>query len=196
MVGVQYFYIPHMRPSSLPRLVGVLALLAPGWAFAQHPTKPSAKPSATPKGVPVVTLTPAGGPLVDQLKREADSATAHGQLPLVDVGAPWCGPCQAFEKTLHDPVMVASLKGARLIHLDFDTWYHDLVNAGYLGSYDLPELFLLKPDGSLGDHFDKGHWQDHADSAHTKTVAEMMGPPLQFFLASVQAQARTASKTP
>ncbi|HXC25202.1 MAG TPA: thioredoxin family protein [Gemmatimonadaceae bacterium] len=69
-------------------------------------------------GVPVIEITPAGGPLTDQFKRQADSAAAHGQLVLVDVGAPWCGPCQAFQQTLSDPVMMQSLKGARLVHLD------------------------------------------------------------------------------
>jgi thiol-disulfide isomerase/thioredoxin len=151
-------------------------------ATAQSDTSTTVPVRHDKPGVPAVEITLAGGPLMDQLKRQADSAAVHGQLVLIDVGAPWCAPCQTFQHTLSDSVMVQSLKGVRLVHLDFDTWYDELVKHGYLGTYDLPELFLLTRDGGKGESFEKGRWLDYADSVHTQTTAQAFGPPLRAFL--------------
>jgi hypothetical protein len=132
----------------------------------------------------MIEITKAGGSLIQQLKRQADSAAAHGQVVLVDVGTVGCVRCIVFKKSLVDPIMVTSLKKARLIYVDFDVWSHELINNAYLDSYYLPEFFLLKADGKKGDAFDKGRWQDYADSAHVPDGAQMMGPPLEEFVAA------------
>lgn len=186
----------NTRFSLRPVTVGVAFVLAAGTATAQADTGSTTSLLADSiithggPGVPVIEVTLAGGPLRDQLKRQADSATAHGQLVLVDVGAPWCGPCRTFQQTLSDSVMIQSLKGVRLVHLNFDTWYDELVERGYLGSYDLPELFLLTRDGGKGASFEKGRWLDYADSVHAKTTAQAYGPPLRTFIQEARNQAK------
>lgn len=161
--------------------------LCPGVVQAQRAGKaPHAK-----HAVPVVVLSPTGGPLLTQLKREVDSATIHDRLVLVDVGAPWCKPCLQFEQTLSDSLMIAALASARLVHLDFDTWKSELIKNGYIASYDLPELFLLTSTGDRGASFAHAIWYDYADSLRNAGVpithdAEFMAPPMRAFLDSVK----------
>lgn len=133
-------------------------------------------------------LVPAGGALVAQLQAQAESAAMHEQLVLVVVGSPSCGPCLAFQHALAEPVMVPFLKSARVVHLDERTWARALTLGDYLDGEDLPQLFLLTPNGRRGATFDKGRWSDSVGNENVQTRARAYGPPLQTFVADAKRQ--------
>ena len=184
----------HWVSRVVPGALMLVVAMSPMCVSAQTPSNHA----EVVHSVPVIKLEPSGGDLRVQLKREVDSATAHGQTVLVDLGAPWCGQCQQFEHTFSDSVMVSALSSARLVHLDFDTWYSQLVAGGYVAAYDLPELFLLTPDGGKGASFDRAAtWDVYSDSLSQadsvknsggkhRRDAEFMAPPLQAFLESAR----------
>lgn len=156
-------------------------------AEAAHGTaaqRPRHGDSTVAPGVPVIEIVPAGGPLVDQLKRQADSAAAHGQIVLVVIGTPECGLCLAFQHTLSDPVMVQSLKAARVVHINYNIWSTEIAQQSLFtrGDGALPELFLLTRNGGEGESFDKTLWSAYGDSVHATTTAQAYGPPLRAFV--------------
>jgi hypothetical protein len=121
------------------------------------------------------------------LAREADSAARHGQLALVDLGRKDCEVCHVFHHTFTDRVMIEALKGARLIELDGDDWSSQAITDGFQFDGDLPLLFVVTPEGWEGAVFNHSGWADAKAKLGSKaTDAQVMGPPLQAFLAHVR----------
>lgn len=142
--------------------------------------------SAVP-GVTVTTVTPGTEPLHVLLAREADSAAAHGQLALVDMGTRSCEICQVFHRTLTDSVMIAALRGAWLIEADLDAWSFKATTDGFAFSGALPILFVATPEGREGAVFNHTAWDEQLKKLGAPAVdGRVLGPPLQAFLAHVR----------
>ena len=88
---------------------------------------PPATPSAAiPDSVTWIDLSSKQGELRGKLPQliaaEIAKAKASGQTPFVEIGATWCGPCQALEASLHTQEMMHAFAGAYVIHLDVSEW--------------------------------------------------------------------------
>jgi hypothetical protein len=143
--------------------------------------------SAHVSRVPVVTLVPGTEPLHVLLAREADSAAAHGQIALVDMGSKGCQICQIFHHALADSTMISALRGARLIEADYDDWSFQATTDGFQFDGALPILFVVTPEGREGAIFDHTAWNAQMKKMGTSVVdGRVLGPPLQAFLTHVR----------
>lgn len=148
------------------------------------PVKPTA--AASPAGANAVTSEPPStGPhpgihwtTLDKGANkagtlEAAAGKASG-VPVVYVGATWCGPCKVYKSTLTDPRMVAAHKGAHIIEVDLDVHPKALQSVG-IQPAGVPHWEMLDSSGQrVGRTIDGGHWDDN--------TVENMAPALtQFF---------------
>ena len=80
-----------------------------------------------PMAVRRVELRSRDGALHGQFARllsaEIDTAIALGRIPLVELGATWCGACQTLDTAMRtDSMMIQALAGSDVIHVDIDDW--------------------------------------------------------------------------
>jgi hypothetical protein len=141
----------------------------------------SGNPASTSTGVPAIELAVDGGSMQDQLKQQAALAAKDGKRLLIEIGASWCGPCQAFLHSLSDPIMVDALKDVRVVRVDFNRWGQAFVNGVYPTPPALPAFFLINTDGTEGTQFNTNDWQALANQYGTLD-ARVMGPPLKEFI--------------
>jgi len=181
----------QMSFHSLARIV-ILATALSRWAEAQETH--GAQPPVMSR-VPVVTVTLGTEALHVLLAREADSAAAHGQVALVDMGTKSCEICQIFHRTLTDSVMIAALRGARLIEADLDAWSFKATTDGFEFSGALPIIFVVTPEGREGAIFNHTAWDEQLKQLGATAVdGRVLGPPLQAFLAHVRDSVMKAKK--
>jgi len=146
-------------------LSALLALVvAAPLAVAQTLTMPSSTASTSPAPaaavaadtVPWVALSSKQGELRGKLPQlvaaEIAKAKASGLTPFFEVGATWCGPCQALEASVRnkDKDIVDAFAGAYIIHLDVNEWDEEdeLVPLGIEGG-QMPFIAAIKPNGHV-----------------------------------------------
>ncbi len=134
--------------------------------------------AAAAPGVSLTDVTVAGGPLVEQLHREAAQARKRGLQPVAELTADWCKPCKAIKRYLGDPMMVDAFKGVHLIRVTLDDWKNaDLAAAG-LRTPGVPTFFALDAGGRpTGRTITSSVWGDD--------IPINMAPPLKRFFASL-----------
>jgi thiol:disulfide interchange protein len=102
--------------------------------------------------VPWVELSSKQGELRGKLPQlvaaEIAKAKASGLTPFLEVGATWCGPCQALEASLHNKDMVDAFAGAYVIHLDVNEWdtQDEMAPLGIEGG-GMPFVVAINPKG-------------------------------------------------
>jgi thiol:disulfide interchange protein len=130
-------------------------------------------------GVSLTDVAASGGPLADQLKREAAAARKRGLQPVAELTADWCKPCRAIKRYLDDPMMVDAFKGVYLIRVTLDDWKQDELDAAGLRTPGVPTFFALDPSGRpTGRTITSSVWGDD--------IPVNMAPPLKRFFASLK----------
>jgi thiol-disulfide isomerase/thioredoxin len=158
-------------------------LLAPTVGLALALASAATRAEPPPAGPSVVELDVKKGALAAQLKTELALAKKRKLRPFIEVGATWCGPCQALTRSLGHPLMIDALRGVHLIRVDLDQFDADLKKAGFKVT-GVPVFFALDDAGRpTGRRIDGSAWG--ADTP------ENMAPPLKsFFAAGAQGSAR------
>ena len=105
----------------------------------------------------VVDLSPADGPLREQLRKEH---AAHPKNLMVETTASWCKPCIAIQQYLSDPAMVAALAGVTLVHVDFDRFEHEELEACGIPAESLPWFVILDENIRVKDALSSSEWDD------------------------------------
>lgn len=160
----------------VPRVLG-MALL---FAFAGSACRDKSSPSeGASKGAPAagsfveVRPKPGDGPLATVLETHVEKAKALGYLPVVELGATWCGPCRELEESMSDARMQAAFKATYVVHLDVDAWGGSLGAVG-LGSPSIPVFIVLDEKGrGTKRRIDGSAWADN--------VPANMAPKLDAF---------------
>jgi thiol-disulfide isomerase/thioredoxin len=123
-------------------------------------------------GFQQIELKADSGELPALLKAEAARAKAQNLTPVVEITAPWCGPCQELKASMDDPLMKDAFAGTYIIHVDNDTWKPQFAAAG-LDVKGIPAFFLLDDDGKAVARIDGGAWEEN--------IPKNMAPPLKTF---------------
>ena len=105
----------------------------------------------------VIDLSPADGPLEEQLRKQR---AAHPTHLIVETTASWCKPCIAIQKYLRDPAMVAALAGVTLVHVDFDRFAHEELEACGIPAESLPWFVILDEHIRVKDALSSSEWDD------------------------------------
>ena len=105
----------------------------------------------------VVDLSPADGPLKEQLRRQR---AAHPKNLVVETTASWCKPCIAIQKYLSDPAMVAALAGMTLVHVDFDRFEREELEACGIPADSVPWFVILDDHIRVKDALSSSEWDD------------------------------------
>ncbi len=100
-----------------------------------------------PREAPAGPLVGYASP-IDVDGQTLDRLLEHAPLVLLDLWAPWCGPCRAMEPTL---AAVAEAHAGQLVIAKLDVDQHPKV-AGRFPSNGIPTLLLFER-GQLVDHW-------------------------------------------
>ncbi|MCF2532495.1 thioredoxin family protein [Yinghuangia soli] len=146
-------------PSSAPPSKGPTATRKPsattGSSKKPAATSAPARPSTGRPQQPGAPLPPIGfDPKADakaQIAAARAAAKADNRKVLLEFGATWCGYCTTLNKTLRDPSVQAELAASyHFVQIDTDS-HGDLLPQyapSSSGSYGLPLIVILNPDGS------------------------------------------------
>lgn len=116
---------------------------------------------------------PSEGSLAVVLGAHVEKAKALGYLPVVELGATWCGPCRELEASMSDARMQAAFKATYVVHLDVDAWGGSLGAVG-LASPSIPVFIVLDEKGrGTKRRIDGSAWDDN--------VPANMAPKLDTF---------------
>lgn len=131
-------------------------------AIAATPTKapsshPGTKHTATHPGTAPASFgyptTSNPQALIDAARKAA--AADHREV-LIDFGASWCGNCVAMDKDFHTPQVQAVVAASyHLVQIDADHDHGTLMRYDTSGSYALPVLIVLSPNGTIRVDTDK-----------------------------------------
>ena len=142
---------------------------APGRGMGQETGQETGQGS----GASSVELSPADGPLLDQLMAHVDEANALQRTPFIYVHANWCGPCIALDRYADDPSMAAAFAGTHIARVDQDLWHEQLAPFGLNRS--IPAWVDLDAHGLPGSRrIGGGAWGDNVP-------ANMAGPLSEYF---------------
>lgn len=109
-------------------------------------------------------LRPEGGPVLAQIAARAAAARAEGYLPVVNVSARWCWPCEVIHRNLSQPPLSSALDGVALLVVDADAWAEVLPSVGLFAGR-IPALYRLDAqDRPLSPPL-TGDWDNPADAA-------------------------------
>jgi thiol:disulfide interchange protein len=134
---------------------------------------------AATAGVSLTDVAATGGPLGEQLKREAALARKRGLQPVAELTADWCKPCKAIKRYLDDPLMVDAFKGVYLIRVTLDDWKQEELDAAGLRTPGVPTFFALDASGRpTGRTITSSVWGDD--------IPVNMAPPLKRFFATLK----------
>ena len=105
----------------------------------------------------IVELTPAGGPVCDQLRQRREAA--RGRVFIAETTAEWCRPCKSFTKYLRDPAMTKALAGVTLARIDFDRFSGELAGCG-LSTVGVPFFAIFDDQLHPIDMISSSEWDD------------------------------------
>lgn len=109
------------------------------------------------------------------LRAERETAGASGRCAVAQVYADWCGPCRELRASMDDPRMQDAFRGVHLVRLELGAW--DAQIRVQREEINLPTLYFVQPDGTLGRSIDGSAWGPN--------TAENMAPPLSAFFDDV-----------
>lgn len=158
---------------SAPRALALIMTLAAA-ALAAPPVVAETAPAARWQALHPDDKTPLAARLEAAIAAR-DPATL---VPVVYIGATWCGPCKAIKRYKDDPRMQAAFAGALVLELDSDEWPGADLHALGLASDSVPVFFAVDAHG-------KGTGPRITGAAWGEDVPENMAPPLQRFVASL-----------
>jgi hypothetical protein len=96
--------------------------------------------------------------LVDAGKR----ARTLKRTPFLELGAPWCGPCQELQQLLDtkptNPVVLEEFSHAYIIRLNVDTWKREFVSIGFSGK-SIPVFLSIDTTGMVTDSVSLTQWR-------------------------------------
>jgi len=163
---------PPGRPPEMAPTADVVPTVAPLRSLGTNLVAPTAP-------FHWVELDPSRGDLSSQLATECELARRAGQVPIAELSATWCGPCQALRRSLADPLMQDALTGAYVLSLDIDHWGNQLPEHD-LSSSGVPMLFALSPDdcSTLELNISGGAWAEDTPAN--------MAPVLKAFVAKAR----------
>lgn len=124
----------------------IAALL--GAAILATPTRASAQRATTDSTVHWVAVDRHSDSTgVAQLVAAVQAARRDGRTPIVELGAPWCGPCHVLESVLRNTDMAAIMRTMSVISLNNDNWREALVALGFDAESGIPRLFVIDSTG-------------------------------------------------
>ncbi len=126
-----------------------------------EPEAPSAEsPSAeSAPALSIVELKMSAGPLRQQLRLHAKRGAKNGQRVVLEMGAPWCPPCQRAKALLAEAQVKAELDGVVLLRADSDVWGEQLDALGFDAPV-IPVYYALdEAGGPSGDSARGDRWR-------------------------------------
>jgi hypothetical protein len=95
--------------------------------------------------------------LVEEVKR----AHALKRTPFLELGAPWCGPCQELQKLMDtkptNPVVLDEFSNTYIIRLNVDTWKREFAAIGFSGQ-GIPMFLSIDTTGTVTDSTSADQW--------------------------------------
>ena len=105
--------------------------------------------------------------------REA-AAEAKG-VPVVYIGATWCGPCKQYKAALSDPRMVEAHTGAHIIELDADK-HTKALKALQIQPRGVPHWEMVNQDATpIGRTIDGSHWEANTPQEMAPALGKFFG---------------------
>ena len=95
----------------------------------------------------IVFETAPKGAVAPWVASRARRAREEGDIPLVYVSAPWCEPCQVFQKAAHEGLLDREFPNLLLLKFDIDSDSERLNQAGYQGAM-IPLFVVPQADGT------------------------------------------------
>lgn len=101
-------------------------------------------------------------------------AEASG-VPVVYIGATWCGPCKQYKAALSDERMVKAHAGAHIVELDADKHAKALQELG-IQPAGVPHWEMVDPKGvPIGRAIDGSHWDGNTPEAMAPALGKFFG---------------------
>ena len=150
---------PYMFPMSnlpfSPRSCCAATILLAGGLLGSTPAVSQAPQSHHPTGSPrdssavlSVPLTPyPDSTVLAQLAAATQAARRRGRTPIVEIGAPWCGPCHQLEGVLQGPEMREAMQHMYVISLNLDLWQPTLARVGFDVNTGIPRMVVIDSTG-------------------------------------------------
>lgn len=148
---------PQMEPAAVSVLAPEAKAESRDLAEAE-PDTPEAVP-ASPLPLSIVELKPSAGPLRQQLRLHAKRGAKKGQRVVLEMGAPWCGPCKRAKALLAEDEAKAELVGVVLLRANSDVWGEELDSLGFDAPV-IPVYYALDATGGpSGDSARGDRWR-------------------------------------
>jgi hypothetical protein len=109
-------------------------------------------------------LRPESGPLLEQVEREARAALRAGYVPIVELSARWCWPCEELRRESSSPPLAQALDSVALLSLDIDLWGASLAEAGFSDAR-IPAMYRLDAKGHPQGPPLLGDWKNPNEAA-------------------------------
>jgi hypothetical protein len=152
--------------------IGFMAYAFIGASSVTTTPPPPPPPAVTPPS-PAATLPPGGWgrihvvdmhstatPLPKQLADEVRSATAAGEVVLVETTARACSACGEIALAMREPPLQAVLASARLVRVDVDELAAE-IGPLHMKEGRLPWFYLLDARGTARDAISADEWDDN-----------------------------------
>jgi len=132
-----------------------------------------ATPSPTDKATEVAwTKIPPKSDDAALVRAAAKDATG---VPVVYIGAVWCGPCKQYKATLSDPRMIDAHTGAHIIELDADRHSKALGELG-VRPMGVPHWEMVDKTGTpVGRTIDGSHWEANTPENMAPALGKFFG---------------------
>lgn len=96
-------------------------------------------------------------------------------VPVVYIGATWCGPCKQYKAALSDPRMIEAHTGAHIIELDADKHTKTLTELG-IRPAGVPHWEMVdKTANPTGRTIDGSHWQANTPQEMAPALGKFFG---------------------
>jgi len=141
---------------------------------ASPPPKSAKKPVSKPATVEAVAWTKISTKTDDAAVVRKAVADATG-VPVVYIGAVWCGPCKQYKAALTDPRMIEAHTGAHIIELDADKHTKSLGELG-IRPMGVPHWEMVDKTGTpVGRTIDGSHWEANTPENMAPALGRFFG---------------------
>lgn len=135
-------------PGRIPFLTLLVGTMLWSSAAAGQVPKRRQAPQQEHGTIRVDTLTPRqDSTALAQLAAAVRAARRRGRTPVVEVGAPWCGPCHVLEGVLEGPDMRAATQQMEVLSLNLDLWREALATLGFDVNTGIPRVVVIDSTG-------------------------------------------------